>query len=345
GTDYDNLIVFTNSLATLYRAGIPLLRAMTIMKIGPANSRFNIAIEQITFGLQAGKPLSQAMEEFDDIFPKTYRASIAAGEESGHLDDILDELSVMLEKEMELTRQIKSGIRYPLMVISAIFAAFVVIISYVVPKFIHFYGSLGAELPLPTRIVMAVSDAFVNYWWLVVLGIGIVIFGIKKLLSVEWGKLWFDTRLLKIPVFGNLIIKGNVARFSLMFKILFSAGIPIVTCLQILIDSVRNAAVAAEITDMKELFHLGQESDLRSDRFKFFPKLAREMMTVGLESGSLDKMLHVLGLHYSREVSYVSRQITSILEPLLTLVLGIFILILALAIMLPMWNLINVFKG
>lgn len=344
-TDYENLILFTNNLLTMYRAGIPLLRILSIMRIGPPSSRYNQAIEQIKHKVQAGKLLSQALEDYDDLFPRVYTSSIAAGEESGKLDDILEELSIMLEKEMELTREIKSGIRYPLMVITAIVGAFLVLITYVVPKFVAFYGSFGAQLPLPTRILIGVSNFFAQYWAVVLAVIIVTILGFKKLVSTEKGKLWVDERLLKLPVFGNLILKGNVARFTLMFRILFKSGLPIVKSLDVLYDSVKNSVVGQEIRKLQEIFREGKDSTLTSGTFTYFPQLALQLIAIGLESGSLEKMLFQVGQHYSKEVQYTSRQLTSILEPILTLVLGVFVLILALAIFLPMWNLITVFKG
>jgi MSHA biogenesis protein MshG len=343
--DYENLILFTNSLLTMYRAGVPLLRALAIMRIGPPNSRFNQAVQQIRFAVQAGKLLSEAMEDHEALFPRVYISSIAAGEEAGKLDEILQELVVMLEQELELSRQIKAGVRYPLMVITAIVGAFLVLITYVVPRFVDFYSSFGAQLPLPTRILIGTSTFFSHYWPLLLLGVVALVFGFKKLVSTEKGKLWVDEKLLRLPIFGDLILKGNVARFTMMFRILFKSGLPIVKSLEILLSSIKNSVVALEIKKLLEAFREGKDSVLTSGSFVYFPELALQMMAVGFESGSLEKMLHQISRHYSREVHYTSRQLTSLLEPILTFVLGVFVLIMALAIFLPMWNLIAVFKG
>ncbi len=344
-TDYESLILFTNNLLTMYKAGIPLLRALSIMRVGPPASRYNQAIQQIKQEVQSGKFLSQAMEEYDVLFPQVYTTSVAAGEESGKLDEILGELSSMLEKEMELTRQIKAGIRYPIIVVTAIMAASVVLITFVVPKFTDFYGSFGAQLPLPTRILIGVSDFFANYWAVILAIVIGIIFGFRKLISNEKGKLWVDEKLLKLPVFGNLILKGNVARFTMMFRILFKSGLPIIKSLGILRNSVKNSMIGLEIKKLLETFQEGKDAALTSGTFVYFPELALQMMAIGLEAGSLEKMLYQVSQHYSKEVQYTSRQLTSILEPILTLVLGIFVLILALAVFLPMWNLITVFRG
>ncbi len=344
-SDYENLITFTNNFATLYRAGIPLIKSLSLIKIGKADSKFNEALLEIKNQVQSGTSLSNAMAEQEEIFSKVYISSIAAGEESGKLDEILEKLSPILEKELELTRQIKSGIRYPLMVITAIVLAMVVMMTMVVPKFISFYSTFDADLPLPTRIITATSSFLLNYWPFLIGVIVLLVIGYLKLVKNEKGRYWVDYRFLKIPIIGQLIIKGNVARFSLLFSILFKAGIPIVQALDLLEDSVKNTVIGAEIRKMKLFFQEGRESNLTKEEFVFFPEMALQMIYIGLESGSLEKILDETGNHYSKEVQYMSKQLTSVLEPILTLVIGIFVLILALAIFLPMWNLIQVFKS
>ncbi len=345
GTDYDNLIMFTNNLSTMYRSGIPLLRALSIIKVGAEGGRFNQAIQQIRFSVQSGKSLSQAMAEYPDLFSKVYLNGIAAGEESGKLEEILDEMATMLEKEMEISRLLKSGLRYPIIVISVIAMGFVVLMTYVIPKFVAFYSSFHAQLPLPTRVMIAISSLFTTYWPILVIGLIALAFGMKQLLTNPKGRLAIDTQLLKLPIFGGLISKGNVARFSLMFRILFKAGLPIIKCLEILADSVKNSRMTVEIKKIEDIFRRGAESELSTEQFAFFPDMARQMIAIGLESGSLETMLEEVGAHYSKEVQYTSRHLTAILEPILTLVVSVFVLMMALAIFLPMWNLINVFNG
>ncbi len=345
GSDYENLIMFTTSLGTMHRAGIPLLRALAVIRIGPENGRFNLVIDKLRSEIQSGRMLSESMRDYPDIFSKVYINCINAGEESGQLDVILDELAVMLEREMELTRQLKAGVRYPIMVISAIVAAFFVLINFVVPRFASFYSAFDSELPLPTRIIMATSD-FCTTYWPVMLFISIgAIFGLRMLLRHESSRLWIDGKMLKIPILGDLMIRGNVARFSLMFRIMVTAGLPIVKSIEILADAVKNAAIGAEIRKLGDLFRRGKDVNIGADEFDFFPVQALHMLAIGLESGNLDDMLKEIGTHYTKQVLYTSRQLTAIIEPILTLVMGVFVLILALAIFLPMWNLIQVFKG
>jgi MSHA biogenesis protein MshG len=337
--------MFTNNLATMYRSGIPLLRALTIIKIGPEDGHFNRALQQVKYSVQSGKSLSEAMADFDDIFFRVYRNSIAAGEESGRLEDILDELATMMEKELELSRLIKSGLRYPIIVIIVIAIAFVVLMTYVIPQFVDFYSSFDADLPLPTKIFIGTSNFFTRYWALL-LGVAVAAgFGFRKVVSNEKGRLLVDRKLLKLPVFGELILKGNVARFAMMFRILFRAGLPIIQSLQILADSVKNTMVSREINKLEDMFRRGSDANLLEEEFEFLPDLAKQMISIGLETGALERMLGELGTFYGKEVQYTSRHLTAILEPILTLVVSVFVLIMALAIFLPMWNLIKVFNG
>ncbi|MEW5795753.1 MAG: type II secretion system F family protein [Candidatus Zixiibacteriota bacterium] len=345
GADYEKLIMFTGALATMHRAGIPLLRSLATIKIGRPDSRFNYAIDQLRTDLQAGKPLSEAMARFPDIFNQVYISCVAAGEESGQLDATLDELGMMLEREAELTRQLKAGIRYPLIVIAAIVGALIVMMNFVVPRFTAFYAAFGADLPLPTRIIIGISDFATTYWpVMLILTIG-AFFGARAFLRGKAGRLWFDRRLLKLPVLGDLIIKGNVARFSLLFRILVKSGLTIVKSIDILAGTIKNTAIAEEIEYLGDSFRRGREIDLASGRFKHFPEQALHMLSVGLESGNLEAMLKEIGEHYSKQVVYSSRQLTAVIEPILTVVMGAFVLILALAVFLPMWNLLRIFQG
>ncbi len=345
GAIYENLIMFTNSLATLHRAGIPLLKAMTLITVDSRDNRFNLAIDRMRVDVQSGKSLSEAMGEYDDLFSRVYIASVAAGEESGHLEDTLDELSAMLETEMELTRQVKSATRYPLIVILAIIAAFIVLMTYVVPKFVDFYGAFDAQLPLPTRIMIGTSDFISLYWAPLLVVVAAAVIGFRKYISTDSGQLWYDRQILRLPVIGEIVAKGNVARFALMFRILFNAGIPLVRVLDILKSAVKNTIISKEIEKLGAVFQRGRDITELSKDLVFFPDLALNMLAVGMESGSLDDMTEEIGKHYTKEVMYRSRQLTTVLEPILTIVLGVFVLVMALAIFLPMWSLIKAIQG
>ena len=343
GAQYEKLIMFTSALATMHRAGIPLLRSLSVIRIGDPSGRFNEAIDRLRTDIQAGKPMSEAMHEFPDLFSDVYVSCIAAGEESGRLDQTLEELSRMLERESELTRQLKAGLQRPLLVIFAIMGAVVVLMNLVVPRFVSFYQTFSAELPWPTRVLIGASHLATGYWPVALALTIAAVFGFRLLLQNETGRFWFDGRLLKLPLFGDLIVKGNFARFALLLRILVNSGLGIVNSVQILAGTSRNTVLAKEIRTLSEMFEAGREVDANSDELPHFPKQAMYMLAVGLESGNLDAVLGELGDYYTRQAIHTSSQLTAVIEPLLTFVMAGFVLILALAVFLPMWNLIRVF--
>jgi len=342
---YEDLIIFTRSLATLYRAGIPILRALSIVRVGDAGSYFNRALGRIREGVQAGHGLAEAMAEYPRIFPRVYLASIEAGEQTGKIDQLLDALVAMIERDLELNRQIKSSIRYPLFVMLAIAAAFIVLITFVIPRFVGFYSEMGSQLPLPTMMLIWLNQFITTHWIFIVGGILAAAVILRYLYASRSGRLFFDRWLLSMPLFGEIIVKGNVARFAYIFEILLKSGITVVKSLELLSEVVKNSRLSREIREMAEAVRSGREFDAAAGQTRFFPEMSLQMIRVGLESGSLETMLHQVAVHYSREVDYKSRHLTSFLEPLLTVVLGFFILVVALAIFLPMWNLIQVFRG
>jgi len=345
GSQYEQLIILTANLSTLLRAGVPILRALSLIRIGKQGSEYNQAVAGIRLSMQAGKSLSESMAQYEKLFPRVYVASVAAGEESGNLDNVLDELSSMLEAELELSRQIKSGLRYPLIVLGMLGAAILVLLTFVVPRFVTFYSSFGAQLPLPTQLLIGLSNFMASSWYLLLIGAGGLVFLFRHVASRPAGRLWLDRTYLRIPIFGDLVRKGNVARFAIMFRLMFVSGLAIVRALSVIADSIKNTAIGGEVKKLEGLFRAGRDADLSSEEFQFLPEMTLQMMSIGLESGSLDKMLEEIGKHFSKEVHYTSRHLAAILEPILTVVLGVIVLVLALAIFLPMWNLIQVFRG
>ncbi len=340
----ERLILFTRQLKTLHRAGIPLLQALSSIRKGAEKIGLGTETEGIIDHLHSGLPLSKALAQYPGKFPPIYIASVAAGEASGTLDEVLDQLGVLIEKEMVLARQIKTALRYPLLVVGAIAVAIFILMTFVIPRFSHLYGKFGAELPLPTQVIIGVSHVFSAYWF-VLLAIAIVAaYLLKKILSTEKGRLRWDAMILKIPVIGDLIIKANTARFAAMLKILFRSGVPMITCLKIIRDTIGNKIIAGEIEELSESFERGQEIGPDPAKYRYFPAIALDMFQVGLESGSVETVMEELAGHYETELDYKSRHLTALLEPVLTVAVGAMVLILALSVFLPMWNLIKVFR-
>ena len=342
--DREKLIIFTKKLKTLYLAGIPLLRSLDIIGRGAAELGMVEEIKGIKSALQSGQSLSGALSRFPKKFPLIYVNSIAAGEASGTMDEVLDQMATLVEKELALSRQIKSAVRYPIMVIGIIGVAVFVLMTFVVPKFTAIYGRFGAELPLPTKIVIGVSDFMSGYWYVILAFLAVFSIGFRKYVSTPKGRRTWDGFTMSIPKLGDLVVKANIARFAAMLNILFHSGVPMISCLKILRETAQNKVIADEIGMMQKSFEEGREVGSELENYKYIPDMTLEMLEVGLESGSVEMIMQELANHYEMELDYKSRNLTAVLEPVLTLVIAVMVLILALAIFLPMWNLITVFQ-
>lgn len=344
GGRQEQLIIFTRNLLTLYRAGIPLLKAFDIIGKSGRELGMEEELESIRNDIHSGLSLSRSMGRFPRTFPPIYVASVAAGEASGTLDEVLEQMAIVVEKELSLSRQIKSALRYPLMVIIAITLAIFVILTFVVPRFASMYSRFGADLPIPTKIVIGAGNFFSAYWYLIIICIGLSVWGLKTYLARPTGRLRWDKMLLRTPIIGALILKASVARFAIMLKSLYGSGVPMLACLKILRETASNKAISEEIGLLSLSFEKGREIGQDSQEYRFLPQIALEMFQVGLESGSVEEIMGELAKHYEAELEYKSRNLASLLEPILTVVIGGIVLVLALSIFLPMWDLIRIFK-
>jgi len=343
-TDYSQqLIMFARHLATYHRSGIPLLKALSLIRVDKPESSFQQILKVVAQRVSEGKQLSAALRERPEVFTTIFVNAVEAGETSGHLAEILDDSASTLERELELRRQIKSSLRYPLIVVIAVVLAIAVLITFVIPKFAAFYGKFNSELPAPTRALIWISDMAQAYWYYFIAGFAVLGYAIRRFYNTDKGRRLWDGIVLKLPVFGDLIVKAAVARFSLLFMILFKSGIPIVKAIGLLEESQSNIHLKNEVTDMRHSFETGRELDVSDTAERYFPQMALNMIKSGLESGSLEMMLTEIGNHYSREVERTSKNLASLIEPMLTVAVGGVVLLLALSIFLPMWNLIKVF--
>ncbi len=340
----ENLIVFTQKLRTLHRAGIPLLRAFSIIERGAHEIEMKQEVKGIKADLESGRSLSAALAKYPRVFPPFYINCISAGEASGALDDVLDQLAVLTEKELILTRQLKSALRYPATVIVAVCCAIFILMTFVIPRFADIYGKYGGELPWPTQMVTVISNFFASYWYVMLVMVVLLVYTIQKYKATEKGRLNWDTLLTRLPIAGDLVIKTAIARFAYTFRILFQSGIPMISCLKILRETITNRAISGDISQMEDSFEKGSEIGRNLENYRYMPSMALEMMEVGLESGSLEDVLGEIARHYESEIEFKSRHLMSILEPLLIVVMGALVLILGLAVFLPMWNLIQVFR-
>ncbi len=337
----DDVILFTRQLHTLIKAGVPLLSCLeALMEQGGKNRLRNI-VQDIYLSIESGSSFSDALSKHPTIFPKLYVSSVRAGELSGQLDEVLGRMAGVLEHEKNTRDKIKSAMRYPIIVVIALIIAFVVLIVLVVPKFATMFTQLGAQLPLPTRMLIALSQILQHDLHFILIGIGGIVYGFKKYIKTAKGHLWWDETKLKIPIFGDLMLKNALSRFSKMFETLNRSGLPILQTLEILSETVGNEKIGQEIQKISLGVQRGEGISRPMKRSKIFPVMVVRMIGIGEQSGSIEDMLTTISNHYDLEVDYAIKNMTDMIEPLLTVTMGAFILFLALSIFLPMWDVMS----
>ncbi len=342
-TDQD-LILFSRQLATLFAAGVPLTKALSALEHQMENPEFVKVIRGVREDIEGGGNFASAIGRHSQVFPELYVSMIEAGEAGGILDIVLDRLAYMLEKNAENRAKVKSATLYPKIVIGAIIIAVVILMNFVVPKFAKLYASFKVPLPLPTRILIALSNAFVNYWYLLAGGIVGVILLVRFYISTERGRYHWDRLMLKVPIFGPLRLKAILSRFARVLGSLYRSGLPMLQSLDIVSRAVENRVISMAVKMIEDDVRAGKDLSESMEKTHAFPPMVIQMVNVGEETGNLDDMLEKVAQYYDQEVDSTIRNLTTILEPiLLTIIFGM-VLFLALAIFLPMWDLLTIIR-
>ena len=331
---------FTRQLATMLRAGVPLLQAFDIVARGHSNARFSRLMLDIKGRIEAGSSLSQAFREHPVQFDSLYCNLVSAGETSGMLDAILERLATYKEKILAIKSKIKSALFYPISVIVVAIVVVWVIMIWVIPAYKQVLTSFGADLPAPTLMVMAVSDFFVSYWWLGVIIIGGSLFAFFTLLRRSTAFRYTVDRLsLKIPVIGDILEKATIARWTRTLSTMFAAGVPLVESLDAVAGASGNSVYAAATKRIQTEVSTGASLTNSMSNTKLFPSMVLQMTQIGEESGSLDGMLSKIAEFYEREVDDAVAALSSLLEPLIIVFLGVVIGGLVIAMYLPIFKL------
>jgi MSHA biogenesis protein MshG len=341
-TSHEELILFTRKMNALYKAGIPITGSLGIIA-DQQDEYFADVASKLRSDLEQGYSFSDAVAQHPEIFGDTYVNAIKIAEQSGRLDVVLDKLATTLERDLETREQIKTAVRYPIMVVAMVTLAFFALVTFVVPKFADFYDKYNAQLPLPTRVLIQINHLITHYWPVLLVMVFLAIPGIIRLFRVKQFRRWFDGFLLKLPVFGKLLNKIYISRFSHLLGVTFGSGAPLLAGLDTVKSAVGNTVIESEIDLMRQQIQQGNTVANIRHLLPHFPNLALSMIQVGLESGSLEYMLQQVSSFFDREIDYTTKRLLSLIEPFLILFLGAVVLCLALAIFLPMWNLIQIF--
>jgi type II secretory pathway component PulF len=339
-----DLIIFSRQLGTLISAGVPLVQSLSTMERQTENSRMKKTIAEVRRDLEAGSTFSGALARHPAIFSKMYVNMIQAGETAGILDDILDRLALLAEHEADTRARVKTALRYPLLVLIAISIAFIFLVTFVIPKFASVFAQFKTELPLPTRVLININHVLQNYWYVILLTIGFLVWGIRWYVRTPKGALQRDALSLKLPIFGTLFQKVALSRFTRIVSSLQKSGISMMLTLEIAAEVVNNGVIARAINNLRDRLREGKNLHEPMEASGLFPPLVVQMMAVGEETGNIDTMLAKVSDYYDKDVDYALRNLSTMIEPILLLVIGGMVLFLALGIFLPMWNLISLFK-
>src|SRR6185369_813217 len=321
-----DITFFTRQLATMLKAGVPLLQAFEIVARGHSNARFARLMMDIKGRVEAGSSLSQAFREYPAHFDALYCNLVHAGETAGMLDAILERLATYKEKILAIKSKIKSALFYPISVIVVAIVVVWVIMIWVIPAFKQVFTSFGADLPAPTLMVMAMSDFFVTYWWLMAIIVAAALTGFFTLLrrsaAFRYG---VDRVSLKIPIVGNILEKATIARWTRTLATMFAAGVPLVESLDAVAGAAGNSVYAAGTKRIQTEVSTGASLTNAMTNTKLFPSMVLQMTQIGEESGSLDGMLSKIAEFYEREVDDAVAALSSLLEPIIIVFLGVVI--------------------
>ena len=334
----DDLILFCRQMYTLSRSGVPILRALTGLAETTKNRTLSGAINRIRRNIEGGHELSVAMSMEAAIFNNLIISIIRVGETTGRLDEAFQQLSQYLEMERDTRARIKMAIRYPSFVILAIVIAIGIINALVIPAFARVFSKMKTELPWQTKLLMSMSEFTVAYWpYMVTLAI-LLFFGIRQYISQGKGKYNWDRLKLRLPVMGSLITRSTLARFSRSFAMAFKSGVPLIQALTVTARAVDNEFVAERVLSMRNSVERGENLTRTAAATGLFPPLVLQMFAVGEETGAIDQMMEDVATFYEREVDYELKNLSSAIEPVLIIAIGIMVLIIALGVFLPMWD-------
>ncbi len=337
---FSQKVFFADHLRVMVRSGISLSEALRTLAEQTTNRRLKKVLTEIKIGLEAGETLSTHLSKYPDIFSKTFVSMVSAGEISGTLENNLEELATQMRKEHQLRSRVKSALSYPIIIVVATIGILTMLVVYVLPKLLDIFKEFKANLPLPTVILIGVVEFVQAHGLLILIVLLIIIFALIMFGRTKNGKNIFHGILLRLPIFGPVVLKINLARFSRTFSSLLKTDIPVVQGLEITAETLSNVHYKKAVLGAAEEIKKGLTIEEVLKKYtKLFPPLVLQMIAIGEKSGTIDVLLKELANFYEEEVDNVTKSLSSIIEPLLILFLGVVIGGIALAVILPMYSL------
>lgn len=334
-----DILLFSRQLHTLLKAGVPIMRALTGLQESATNPAMKEVVRDVRESLEAGRELSVSLARHPKVFSPFYISMVRVGEATGLLDEIFLRLFEHMEFERFMREQVKSALRYPMFVVLAMAVAIVVVNLFVIPAFAKVFQGFGAELPLMTRLLLGFSEFMVNGWPAMLVAVIAGVVGFRAWVGTVGGRMQWEAIALRFPIAGKIVRKAAMARFARSFALSTRSGVPVMQALSNSAQTVDNSYIAARIEGMRDTVERGESVLRAAIASGFFTPVVLQMVAVGEESGALDDMMEEVGQMYQREVEYELKTLGQQIEPILIVCLGVLVLILALGIFLPMWDL------
>jgi type IV pilus assembly protein PilC len=336
-----DVAVFSRQFATMINSGLSLIRALHILEEQTESEKLRETARSVRTDVERGASLAQALARHPKVFSRLYVAMVKAGETGGVLDRVLLSLASTIEKQVELRRKIKSAMTYPVAVFVIVILIVTAMLLFVVPTFETLYADLGGQLPLPTRILLAVSRFVGKFAPFIIVAEVAAAWGLKRWVATERGRAVWDQMKLRIPVFGKLVHKTAITRFCRTLSVLLRSGVPVLESLEITSETVGNTVLQRAVKDTQEAVKSGESMATPLSKHPVFPPMVVQMLAVGEETGAVDDMLERVADFYDQEIEATVDALTSLLEPLLIVVMGATVGGMVVALYMPMFNIIN----
>lgn len=336
-----DLVLFSRQMYSITKSGLPLLRGLRGLAESTHNQQLREALHDVLQSLESGRDLASSLAQHPTIFPPLFISIVSVGESTGTLDNSFLRLCEYLSLDQDVQDRVRSAIRYPLMVLGMIGIAIAVITVFVIPNFAPLFRVLGDDIPLPTRIIMGTSGFVRNHGLTLILAFVAGLFGFRHYVGTEAGRLRWDRFKLSVPVIGDLMNQAILSRVIRSLSISLEAGLPMIQALTLLARSAGNAHLAERLIRLRDAVERGDSLSRATAAVGIFPPLVLQMVAVGEETGELTRLLEEVAGFYQREVDYRLRNLTSMIEPLLIVVVGVMVLVLALGVFLPLWDMIG----
>lgn len=341
--NFNEIVTLTRQLATMISAGLVLTEAIEILYEQETNKRLKKVFEDISDDIKGGLSLANALGRHRDVFSNLYINLIKAGETSGKLDEVLLKMADSLEKDREFRAKIKGAMIYPVVVLAMMLIVIFIMMIFVIPRLTSLYQESTLELPLPTRLLILISELFVNFWWIMLIVSAALIVSIKRWISTPSGKQGFDNLILKTPIIGKLIINVTLTNFNRTFGLLTSAGIPLLDSIKIVNDLTDNTIFKQALNSSYSGVEKGLTFSAQLIALPIFPRIIGQMVKVGEETGKVDEIFYKLADYFEQESDHFVKNLTVIIEPVVLVILGIGVAFLVISVILPIYKLTTSF--